>query len=74
MSNPQVKQLRLFDQVFSVIPSKKLSECLCEIATGKNRAGRKRRGREIGKESIRLMESEMELWTEMETTWVRKGF
>ncbi len=68
-----MKQLRLFDQVYSVIPSKKLSEYLCEIATGKNRAGRKRRGREMGKESIRLMELEMELWTDMEMAWVGDG-
>ncbi len=30
-------------------------------------------GREIGKESIRSMELEMELWTDMEMAWVGDG-
>jgi hypothetical protein len=56
VSDPQVKQLRLSNQVYSMMPFIKLSEYLCEIATGEKRVGSKRRVREIEKESSRLTE------------------
>jgi hypothetical protein len=40
-----VKQLRSFNQIYSMILSIKLSEYLYEIATDKNTVGSKRRGR-----------------------------
>ncbi len=48
VSNPQVKQQCLFNQVYSMIPLIKLSDYLCGIATGENRVGSKwsRRERE----------------------------
>ncbi len=73
VSNLQVKQLRLFNQVYLVMPSKKSQEYLYEIATGENRVGSKRRRREIEKESHRLAEWETEHWTELEITWVGNG-
>ncbi len=40
-----MKQLRSFNQIYSMIPPSKLSEYLYEIATDENRVGSKRRGR-----------------------------
>jgi hypothetical protein len=50
VSNPQVKQLHSFNQVYSMIPSIKSAEYLCEITTGENRVGSKRRVRERERE------------------------
>jgi hypothetical protein len=41
-----VKHLCSFNQVYSMMPFIKLSEYLCENATGENRVGNKQRGRE----------------------------
>ena len=45
VSYPQVKQLCLFNQVYSMIASIKSTEYLFEITTGENRVGSKNRGR-----------------------------
>ncbi len=68
MCNPQVKELHLFNQVYSMMPSIKPAEYLCEITTGENRVECKQRGRE--KEKSGLMEREIECWKEMEMAWV----
>jgi hypothetical protein len=51
-----VKQLCLFNQVYSKILPIKSSDYLCEFATGENRVGSKQRGSERGKESNGLTE------------------
>ncbi len=51
VSNPQVKQMRSYNQVYSMIPSIKLAEYVCEITTGENHVRSKRREREREKES-----------------------
>jgi hypothetical protein len=50
VSNPQVKQPCLFNQVYSMIPFIKLSDYSCGIATGENRVGSKRSRRERERE------------------------
>ncbi len=46
MSDPQAKQPCSFNQVYSAMPSIKLSEYLCEMGPGENIVGCKRRRRE----------------------------
>ncbi len=74
MSNPKVKQLLSFNQVFSMILSIKLLEYLCEITTGENKAGSKgsERGREREREQQinRVRDGH---WTNMEMVWVGNG-
>jgi hypothetical protein len=50
VSNPQVKKLYMFNQVYSMIPSHKSLEYLCEITTGENRMRSEQRRREGEKE------------------------
>ncbi len=56
VSDPKAKQLHLFNQVYSMILSIKLSEYLYEISTDENRVGSKRRMRDREKESDGLAE------------------
>jgi hypothetical protein len=72
-SNPQVKQLCYFNQVYSMIPSHKISREFMWNYNKWNRVGSRWRGREREIETNRLTEWEMERWTEMEVAWVRNG-
>jgi hypothetical protein len=61
VSNPQLKQLHLFNEVDSMILSIKLAEYLYEITTGENKVGSKQREQWINRVRDR---------TEMEMAWV----
>jgi hypothetical protein len=65
MSDPQAKQPCSFNHVYSMKPSIKLSEYLCEIATGENRVGSKRRGMEVGREKERKRAADY--WSERQS-------
>jgi hypothetical protein len=63
----------LFNQIYSMIQSTKLSEYLYEMATGENWLESNWRERERKKESSGLMEWETEHWKDLEMdTWVLK--
>ncbi len=77
VSNPQVKQLCSFNQVYSMILSHPIIGVFMWIYNRWEQSGGKQRERERErereKESSRLMEWEIEDWTEMEVAWVRNG-
>ncbi len=60
----------LYNQVYSMIPSTKSTKYLYQMATGENRVGSKRRGRDREKESSGSREWETECWEDLEMAWV----